>query len=260
MIFLKLGGSLITDKSQPQRARTQILNQAAAEIAAAYQEIPGLQLVLAHGSGSFGHIAAARYGTQQGASTPEQWRGFAHVWAVANLLNRLVVDALREHGLPVISLPPSAATIARGGRAVAMFVEPIERALQAGLLPLLQGDTVFDRQQGATILSTERVFAYLAPRLKPDLILLAGIEQGVYADYPQRTRLLPELDRAALAQAGIGASQTTDVTGGMAAKVAAALEICQALPQVQIRIFSGEEPGSLLRALRGEPLGTLIRP
>jgi isopentenyl phosphate kinase len=169
------------------------------------------------------------------------------------------VDALRQEALPVISLPPSASAIARGGQPAAMFVEPIERALQAGLLPLIQGDTVFDREQGATILSTEAVFAYLAPRLRPGLILLAGIEEGVYADYPERSHLMAELTPSTLAQAGLETSQAVDVTGGMAAKVAAALEISAALPQVQIRIFSGEKPGNLLRALRGDPLGTLIR-
>ena len=53
--FLKLGGSLITDKSRPQTARLDVLERLASEIAQAYHKHPDLSLVIGHGSGSFGH-------------------------------------------------------------------------------------------------------------------------------------------------------------------------------------------------------------
>jgi len=45
--------------------------------------------------------------------TSEEWLGFAEVWWDASALNRLVMDALHEAGLPAIALPPSASVIAR---------------------------------------------------------------------------------------------------------------------------------------------------
>ncbi|MCK4693468.1 MAG: hypothetical protein KAT23_07545, partial [Anaerolineales bacterium] len=108
MILLKLGGSLITDKQRPETPRPQVLSRLAKEIAQAKQEQPELQLVVGHGSGSFGHTAAARYGTHLGASSAADWLGFAKVWAAAQRLNRLVIDALIEVGLPAIAFPPSA--------------------------------------------------------------------------------------------------------------------------------------------------------
>jgi isopentenyl phosphate kinase len=50
-----------------------------------------------------------------------------------------------------------------------------------------------------------------------------------------------------------------DVTGGMAGKVQAMLDLVKWLPGCEVRIFSGLIPRNLQRALSGEPLGTLIR-
>ena len=46
------------------------------------------------------------------------------------------------------------------------------------------------------------------------------------------------------------------MTGGMASKVRLALDWAQAVPGLEVRIFSASTPSSLLSALLGEPLGT----
>ena len=71
MIFLKLGGSLITDKARPETPRLDVLRRLVNEIAEARQAAPTLRLLIGHGSGSFGHAAAARHATHLGASNPE---------------------------------------------------------------------------------------------------------------------------------------------------------------------------------------------
>ena len=67
-IFLKLGGSLITDKTKVERVRHDVLTRLVEEVAQARRDHPALRLVLGQGSGSFGHVAAARHGTRQGVS------------------------------------------------------------------------------------------------------------------------------------------------------------------------------------------------
>jgi isopentenyl phosphate kinase len=49
-----------------------------------------------------------------------------------------------------------------------------------------------------------------------------------------------------------------DVTGGMKSKVTQMLELVQQNPLLKIQIFSGLEPGNIVRALAGETLGTWI--
>ncbi len=260
LIFLKLGGSLITDKHRPYTPRLDILRRIAEEIAAARLENPALRLILGHGAGSFGHVPAKRYGTRQGVRTPEEWLGFAEVWKEAATLNRLVVDALLEAKLPLISLPPCAAVTAEDGRVAVWELYPISAALQAGLVPLIFGDVIFDRRRGGTILSTEDLFEYLARQLRPQRILLAGIEEGVWRDFPLCTELVRQITPADIQQRRLqlGGSQAPDVTGGMESKVRQSLTLVQEIPGLEVLIFNGEPPGTIRRALGGEHLGTQI--
>ena len=105
--FLKLGGSLITDKNIEYTARVDTLRRIAEEIKTARELEPSLRLVLGHGSGSFGHVAAKKYGTRHGVKNAEEWKGFLEVWREARRLDQIVLDIFLDAGLPVIAFPPS---------------------------------------------------------------------------------------------------------------------------------------------------------
>ena len=259
-LFLKLGGSLITEKITPRSPHLNLIASLVAEIKSARSEIENLRLVLGHGSGSFGHVPARQYGTRQGVDSAEEWRGFAKVWYEAITLNRIVMDALHNADLPGISFPVSGAVTANNGQVAAWNLSPIIAALDAGLLPVVYGDVVFDQVLGGTILSTEDIFTYLAHQLHPKRIMLAGIDPGVWADFPKCTQLVSEITTRnwELVAATLGGSEATDVTGGMQSKVRAMLDLVQDIPELEVVIFSGKEPGNLTAALRGEDLGTRI--
>ncbi|MCS7009779.1 MAG: isopentenyl phosphate kinase [Anaerolineales bacterium] len=260
LTFLKLGGSLITDKTRPYTPRLDLLQQLAQEIAQTLKETPGLFLLLGHGSGSFGHEAARRFDTHRGVSRPEAWRGFAEVWYQASSLNRIVLAALRQADLPAVTISPFSSITAYARRILIWDLYPLQMALERNLLPVVHGDTVFDEALGGTILSTEDLFIHLAHELRPRRILLAGLEEGVWADFPARTRLLTELTPAMLAESAwmVGEAVGADVTGGMRAKVTQMLKLVEELPDLEVVIFSGALPGNLRRALQGEPIGTRL--
>ncbi len=269
LIFLKLGGSVITDKTVPYSARLDSLERLAGEIRSAMAVLPGLQLVIGHGSGSFGHYAVKEslaphpYPPPAGAgleAARDFWRGFAEVWYRASQLNRLVVEALHNAGLPVLSFAPSATASAERGAIKAWDTAPIKKALEAGLVPVIFGDIAFDPVNGGTILSTEMLMFRLTRELRPKSILLAGLEAAVWADFParqQRVEKITPSSFAALAE-GIGRSHGTDVTGGMRSKVEEMVQLVQQIPELTVQIFSGEEVGNVEAALRGRILGTLI--
>lgn len=261
LIFIKLGGSLITEKTAASTPRLEVIARLAGEIASALAQKPSLRLVLGNGAGSFGHVPAKKYGTRQGVRTPEQWRGFSEVWREAATLNRLVTDALHAAGLPAIALHPSAAVNARDGQVAAWDLAPMRAALQAGLLPVIHGDVIFDTVRGGTILSTEDLFEHLARQVRPQRILLAGLEDGVWADYPANTRLAPVITPQNLAEIlpSLGGSHGADVTGGMASKVQQSLSLVQEIPGLEVWIFSGEKPDLVRQALLGAPVGTVVK-
>jgi isopentenyl phosphate kinase len=260
LIFLKLGGSLITDKTQPYTPRLEKLADLAIQIATAIRENPRLRLVVGHGSGSFGHEAASKYGTRKGVHGKDEWRGFAEVWYQASRLNRLVVEALHKAGLPVITLTPMSMVSAFDGQVASWDLSSLKGTLANNLLPVIHGDVIFDEKRGGTILSTEDLFTHLARKMNPGRILLAGLEQGVWEDFPARTRLIKEMTPQSFSEqiSAVGGSTGADVTGGMQSKVSEMLKLVEQTANLEVLIFSGEEAGNIQRALQGEKPGTCL--
>jgi isopentenyl phosphate kinase len=260
LYFLKLGGSLITYKNRKSTCRKTILAQIASEIANAYT---GNQfaLLVGHGSGSFGHIPANRFHTRQGVASLEDWVGFMEVWKEARKLNQIVVSTFQEAGLPIMAFPPSAIVATEKGKIIDWDITPIKMALSHNIIPLIQGDVVFDHQLGGTILSTEEIFYTLAQLIKPNRIFLAGIEEGVWKDFPLRSHLLKSITPQTIDDQNthLSASAHIDVTGGMRQKVKSMLELISVERQLKIQIFSGSIKNNIFSALCGhDPGGTAI--
>jgi isopentenyl phosphate kinase len=273
LVFLKLGGSLITDKTKPYTPLLDVMDDLAQQITTTLQTQPNLRLVLGHGAGSFGHVAASEYRTRDGypeasplthrerdVTEENYWKGFAEVWYQASSLNRYVMESLHKAGLKAIALPPSSSVISSDGQVAVWETTPVRMALAAGIVPVIFGDVVFDEIRGGTILSTENLFTYLVKALHPDRVLLAGLEDGVWEDFPARTRKIDRITPQSFEDIkhGVGQSAAADVTGGMEAKVREMLDLVQENQGLKIQIFSGTNPGNITRALKGELLGTEI--
>ena len=249
-IFLKLGGSLITDKRRAETPRHGVIARLAAEIVAAWRARPGLRLVIGHGSGSFGHMAGRRYGTRQGVHTPEEWYGFAVTADAAARLNRIVVDALLEAGAPAWGVQPGATLRCEDGVVVDGPHATVAAALERGLIPVVFGDVALDSVRGGTIASTEEIFDWLAGHLHPARLILAGEVDGVFSADPQLhpdAERIREITPAMLdaIEAGLGGSHGVDVTGGMTAKVRQTLALVQRHPWLDAIICSGLIPGNV---------------
>lgn len=258
--FLKLGGSLITDKTGVEVVRRDVLKRLAKEIKQAKDNNPNLRLLLGHGSGSFGHVAGAKYATREGVHTPVQWWGFVEVSSAASRLNDFVMAALLDAGVPALSLQPSASAVCVDGDIESLASQPVEMAINAGLIPVIYGDVAFDRIRGGTIISTEEIMMVLAAKLNPTWLLLAGETPGVF---DLNRRVIPSITEANFADIAeaLGGSRGTDVTGGMSSKVRAMLDLVVKEPEMKIRIFSGLEQGNILSTLLASQfeLGTIIQ-
>lgn len=257
IFLIKLGGSLITDKARPETSRPEVIARLAREIAGAAP----FRLIVGHGSGSFGHVAARRYGIAEGIRSADQLPGIALTQQRAAALHRLVVEALAEAGALPYSIAPSSCMVTAAGRPAAFADEPLLRALENGLLPVLYGDVVMDRDQGAAICSTEQVFETVARCLLDRgwtvrRALWLGETDGLY---DESGRTIPRLSAASFEEAtrSIGAPRGTDVTGGMRLRVETALTLAKmGIPSL---LLNGLTPGLLEKALRGEAVqGTEI--
>jgi isopentenyl phosphate kinase len=247
-VYLKLGGSLITDKNRAYTVHTETITRLASEVQQALTANPNLRLLIGHGSGSFGHWAAKPYGTRQGVQTLTQWRGYTEVAAAAARLNRIVADAFLEAGVPVLSVQPSASARCHDGELEYMDTRPVHAAMTQGLVPLVYGDVALDDVRGGTIISTEDIFLFIAKELCPSRILLLGKVAGVQ---DLDGNLIPHITLSNLPSlsSALAGSAGTDVTGGMKDKVMQMVHLVQRNPETDAYILTGIEPGLLTRAL-----------
>ena len=261
LIFLKLGGSVITHKDQPNSADFEMLDAIAKEIARAQNDNTALSLLIGHGSGSFGHQAAEKYNTRNGVKTFAQWKGFTEVAMRARQLNQIVIERLLLANVNVLSISPFSGIVSQNRKVLSWDISIIEKTLQNQLVPVIYGDVILDEKAGGVIFSTEELFSFLACKLHPDRILLAGLEEGVWQDYPKNTILLPQITPWDIqkVRADLQVSQSIDVTGGMRSKVEDMVSLIQQLPSIEVQIFSAREPGNVYSSLMGVHKGTVIR-
>jgi isopentenyl phosphate kinase len=258
-IILKIGGSAITDKTGELAAKTEVINRLAEEIKRADLD----NLIIVHGGGSFGHPTAAKYGIKDGyKEDPTQKLGFAETHHVMTVLNGLVMDALIWHEVPAVSIAPSSCFVTENGK-VKFFDETVMRAYQKMVFtPVLYGDAVLDEKMGFTVLSGDQLVSYLAIRYKATKIVVGTDTDGLFDSDPKTNPNAKPFKRLTLKelkelQPKLGKAQGTDVTGGMAGKIA---ELIPAVEQgVRVTITGATKGLSIYRALTDQSvLGTEI--
>lgn len=259
LVFIKIGGSLITDKNKPFSVKERALSIICDEVKKA--QASGKQLIVGHGAGSFAHVPAKKYQTHKGIINEDSYRGIAEVADVAAQLNRIVIKALLQAGVNAVSISPLSTMVAENHKLKSICTQSIEEALRLNLLPVVYGDQILDTAVGCTIFSTEMVLGYLALHLKEkgyqiERMIHCGQTNGVYDENGQTIPVITPTNIENF-KATIGGSSGTDVTGGMEHKVMETLELArQGIPGL---IIDGIEHGTLSEAIGGkEVLGTRI--
>ena len=234
-VVLKLGGSVITDKSGECAIDHARLREIAGELAA-HRETA---LVLVHGAGSCGHPEARRYRINEGL-TPENIPGVYETHTAVSSLNTAVVTALRDAGVEAIGIHPLGLGLAEDGRLVSFETRHIAEMTEHGIVPVLHGDVVMDRLRGSCIVSGDQLVTRLAAALGSRRIGLATDVPGVLAN----GTVVPRINRRTIGSLDVSGSGNTDVTGGMRGKVTELLALAGA--GIDSHIFHVSEIGRFL--------------
>jgi len=258
MLLVKLGGSVITNKTRYRSLRERDLARLARELATARK----VGLAVVHGGGSFGHILAKRFDLVNGYRQPRQLLGLAQVQRDVRALNTAVLDALARAKIPAVALPPSVTARFDDGRLASFDGDPFDHYLRLGVTPVSFGDVVLDARRGFTICSGDDVMLELARRFRPERVVFAADVDGVFTADPKKDRsakLLAEVSADTIPSIDVSSRTAADVTGSLEAKILKMAQI--AALSTDVRIVNGLKPGRVARALRGvSVVGTRVVP
>jgi isopentenyl phosphate kinase len=258
LTLLKIGGSVITDKSGELAARIQEIDRVTGEI----KEASAKSLIVVHGGGSFGHPSAQKYRIKEGVKEASQKIGFAETHHLMTVLNGLVMDCLIWYGIPAVSVTPSSLIITESGRMKHFEDTFLRMLLQMGFTPVLYGDAVLDSKQGFAILSGDQLVSSLAMRFNAYRIVVGVDVDGLFNADPKvdkKAKLFAHLTLAELKELlkKMCKPTSSDVTGGMYGKVA------ELLPAVEhgipVMLVNASKPGNISKVLEGKTVeGTII--
>lgn len=242
---LKIGGSILTDKSRELEPRPDEIQRVAQEIASHPDDV-----VLVHGAGSFGHIPAKKYGLPQEFNR----EGLRVTHRSVAQLCEMVVEALSREGVESLPVHPLSCLCLKGGRIDSFFMEPVIEMLKDGIMPVLHGDVAMDSTGKAAIVSGDQLVSYIARSLQAEVVAIGSNVDGVLFS----GRPLARITRADLAQvqSAVGGSGEVDVTGGMRGKLLELLDLADL--GIESMIFNAGTEGNIARALKGEHIGTRI--
>jgi isopentenyl phosphate kinase len=247
---LKLGGSVITDKSMPETIDDDALDAVTEAIAASDERSDG-GLVLVHGGGSFGHHHASRHGvtTEDGTRDAEAVRD---VHGAMKRLNDAVVGRLVDADVPAVPVHPFSAGHRDDAGDLHLAADGVAATLAEGFVPVLHGDVVVHRGRGATVVSGDELVVAVARGLDADRVGLCSTVPGVLDADGDVIAEIAAFEEVADA---LGGSDATDVTGGMAAKVRVLLDLDAPAsvfgPERLAAFLAGDEPGTLIRGRNG---------
>jgi isopentenyl phosphate kinase len=259
--MLKIGGSILTDRSQFCVPRTRMV-QAYAELILQHWGELAHHLILILGGGAFGHKVVERFALHHGSSQSP-----IADWTMLTLRifewKALFIETLRELGVPAYPFHMPSLICLDRAEIVSVHLEPIRDALRAGLLPVLTGDLILDRTLGYTLFSSDRV---------PEALVAGGLvaqRVAFFANCPGllRARDAPETlveevtaENYQELRPQAGASEFFDVTGGMGAKFDVLVRLAR--QGIEGLLTDGRDPPRAFRSLltRERPAGTVFAP
>lgn len=228
LLFIKLGGSVVTDKGKAKSVRKDRILRLARQTASLKKDFNTVVFI---GAGSFGHPVAFKYRNNLKA-------GSAKIKLACREIAGIVVDELVKAGLQAKILEPDRVTTYESGKLTDASLDLLTKLLKEGVVPVFHADIVEDRKMGSMILSMDKLLTDLAIFFKKNDIrveraIFVGSSAGVVINSEGRKKTIRKITRKSLAeltdrQPLFYRQRTKDVSGGMEYKVDQCLKLADA--------------------------------
>jgi isopentenyl phosphate kinase len=249
MFLIKLGGSVITEKSHEQPL---FKKKVVYDIASVIQR-SGSDVVIVHGAGSFGHVLAKQYDLMNGCGSSIQKQGFARTHLLVQQLNTYVLSSFQDQELPVVSIPPHATVILNNHDIERFDKEIFSRYRNNGFIPMTFGDVVLDTSLGCSICSGDVLIRVLAETFQPESVIFLMDEDGLYTANPKKDKnatFIKDITIDELHTLTTKVDDHADVTKGMQGKLEMITKIVQ--QGSNVFLLNGNKPDRLYDVLQGK--------
>ncbi len=227
MVIVKLGGSLITDKS----SNTPKINDLNLETIGKILNQTKYKVIIVHGAGSFGHPIAKKYNMAKGMDgSAEQKKAITNTREQVQELNSILCKYLNNESIESVPIIPSSTMITNGPKEILTFpFNLFDRALAKNKIPITFGDVTQDKRQGISVLSGDTLMMELTKYYKPLYSIFVMDYPGVFSGNPEEpnSKILPIINKITLETLNNrkNAQNVADVTGGIIGKIECALDM-----------------------------------
>lgn len=245
LITIKLGGSIITDKSNLKTPKRENIDKLSSIIAKFYRK--GIKFVIIHGAGSYAHIPSKEYGLADGIKNEEGKLNYSKVHLYCDELSNIIVESLIKHKIPAISFHPATFVIQRNKNPVKIYDEMMLKYLELNYVPVSHGDVVLDEGINTSIISGDKLMEHFG-KISDKLIYVSDVD-GLLTSLDENGKVIEEVTHENIEEVLkiVSGSVHTDVTGGMAGKIKNLSKL-----KCEIYIVNGNYPERVEKVINNE--------
>lgn len=259
VIFIKYGGSIITDKSEKETVNEDVISNLNNQICKLHQLFPSYLFVIGNGGGAFGHYYASKYELYNKKINSNTFFGICEGKNGNNYLNHIVTNDLISKLIPACSINIGLPYLLSVSDLIYAWKEVVV-CLDNDVIPVIYGDILILNKNCYTIASTEQAFLFLAKYMtennKHDYhlnkVILCTNTDGVLNSNGET---IPIISNNKDNEIFWDDYDNYDVTGGMREKVSKSLDLSIYAP---VQIINGKTDNSIIKAMIDESGGTLI--
>ena len=260
LIVLKLGGSLLTDKSTPYKLREEIIKAVAVEIKECIDLGLIKNLVIVHGVGSFGHPPVLKYNLHKGFRNKDQLISMSKTQQIVNELRKAIAIIFTEEGVPINLMHDSSMVVGSKMVITDHAFTSLKGFLSLSMVPLIGEDMMYDTKMGFSVCGGDQLAVLISRELNTKQLIFATDVDGVYKNDPKKSPealLLKEININEIELFIQKMDESSkDATGKMRGKLLSLISVKDHIKKgLEVSIFSMIKKGNLKKYLEGKDFG-----